>query len=70
MDGLAVVRQQGLHAWIVLVATAPPSSPRTEATAPPPTGPLAPTINRSSLVHLCTDMLVATLSSPIPKELR
>ncbi len=69
-DGLAVLHQQGLHAWLALVATAPPSSPRTEAPATLSMDPLTPAIDQSPLVHLCTDMFLTTLTSPIPKELR
>ena len=69
-DGLAVLRQQGLHAWIALAAAEPPSSPRAEAAAPSSIDPLALGIDPSPLVFLCTDMLLSTLTTPILQEIR
>ncbi len=66
-DGLAVLRQQGLHAWIVCVTTGPSSPP--QADTPPTRGPepIATASDRSPLVCLCTDMLLAAL---LPQEAR
>jgi len=67
-DGLAVLRQQGIHAWIALAAAEPPSSPRVEAAAA--IDPLALGIDPSPLVFLCTDMLLSTLTTPLLQEIR
>jgi len=66
-EGLAVLRDRGLHAWLAVLTTT--SRPRSLAVAPAtprllPTGTGGP---RSPLFDLCTDLLIATL---IPKENR
>lgn len=64
-DALAVLRRQGVAAWIAEVAAAPPRPARVPTTqAPAPgAGPAVTTDERSPLVFLCTDMLLATLAA-------
>jgi len=66
-DGLAVLRQQGLHAWLACVATRSARSP--QADTPPARGPepITTASDWSPLVSLCTDMLLSTLT---PEEAR
>lgn len=63
-DGLAVLHRQGLHAWMGYAG----STPRPRQSGPPPTsapGPSVTSIDRSPLLCLWTDMLLATL---MPQE--
>lgn len=69
-DGLFVLRRQGLAAWVAHVTTAPPRPDRAPAVPIPATDPAVTTVTmseRSPLVCLCTDMLLATLA---PKEVQ
>lgn len=59
-DGLSVLHQQGLHAWVVHVTAPPP--PRAIVRPAPTGGSIALAAGRSPLVGLCTDMLLATLN--------
>ena len=61
-DGLSVLHQRGLHAWIAHVVAAPPPPSRAAVRAASTGDPIALAIGRSPLVGLCTDMLLATLS--------
>ena len=64
-EGLAVLRQRGLHGWIDHITTVPFPLPRPASAA---ASALPPTISvgtRSPLLCLCTDLLIATL---IPKQ--
>lgn len=66
-NGLAVLRDRGLHDWIASLSTTSPPWPHAATPATPrlwPTGTRGP---RSPLLDLCTDLLIATLS---PKENR
>lgn len=75
-DGLAVLRQQGLHAWIALATAQPARLPRAKSLTPAATpvavlGPcVTATIDVSPLICLCTDMVLSKLKSPKPQELR
>ena len=69
-DGLSVLRRQGLHAWIAAAVATPRSTLRAEPPAPTAIGSAAgtprlipATLERSPLVCLCTDMLLARLTT-------
>lgn len=64
-DGLAVLRQQGLQAWVASVALAAPGSLDDEPPRVRAPQPVATAGERSPLVSLCTDMLLAKL---LPQE--
>ena len=66
-EGLAVLRDRGLHAWLAVLSTTSP--PRPSAAVPVAsrllfTGTGGP---RSPLFDLCTDLFITTLN---PKENR
>lgn len=65
-----MLRQKGLHGWIVFAAAAPLSAPRAESLKPAATHLVATTIATSPLVFLCTDMLLTKLTTPNPQEIR
>lgn len=74
-DGLAVLRRQGLHAWIALTDAAPGSIPRAQAVPPAGTGAVAGTLERvtaslesSPLLSVCAAMLLSRLRSTHPLE--
>ena len=60
-NGLIVLRRQGLRAWIAHVVAAP-SSRRSRASVSSALSPIATELERSPVVSLCTDMLLATLN--------
>ena len=60
-DGLVVLVRQGLHAWIAHVVAAP--RPRGPAAPPAPAAGASETaLERTPLLDLCTDMLLAALA--------
>ena len=61
-DGLDVLHQRGLYAWIAHVAAVPPAPSRAAVQAASTGGRIALAIKRSPLVGLCTDMVLASLS--------
>lgn len=74
-DGLAVLRRQGLHAWIALTVAAPGSTPRAQVVSPAGTGADAETSERitaslepSPLLAVCAAMLLSRLRSTHPLE--
>jgi hypothetical protein len=66
-EGLAVLRDRGLHEWLAVLTTTSPPWPRAPASAAPRCLPTGTRGRRSPLLDLCTDLLIATL---IPKENR
>lgn len=74
-DGLAVIRQQGLHAWIDLVTSNLTDYPRTRVTPGPKTqeemvaAHLATMATDSApLISLCAEMLMSKLTSKTTQE--
>jgi hypothetical protein len=72
---LAVLRQQGLHAWIACAAAASTSATPAESTTPAASRPVAtvtPEVaamsDHSPLICLCTDMLLPQLISTNHQE--
>jgi hypothetical protein len=61
-DGLVLLRRQGLHAWMTHVAIEPLSG-RPESSEPLAFGPSFSQVQRSPVVSLCADMMLATLKS-------
>lgn len=58
--GLAVLRQQGLYAWVLSAARRPSCPPPLE-TSPREPPQAVGAGDRSPLVNLCTEMLLANL---------
>lgn len=72
-DGLAVLRGQGLHAWIALTAavsrsTAQPGSTAGTATAARSPERVTASFEPSPLLSVCVDMLMSRLMSDHPLE--
>ncbi len=63
-DGLVVLRRQGLHAWIAQVGSAPVPSGGSKAPEP---SRISAEVDRSPMVSLCADILLAKLK---PQEVR
>jgi len=66
-EGLAVLRDRGLHDWLAVLTTTSRPRPLVAAPAAPRLLPTGTVGRRSPLLDLCTDLLIATLS---PKENR
>ena len=61
-DGVFILRHQGLRGWIDHINTAP-HRPRSEALVIGAREPIATPFDSSSLVCLCTDLLLTKLNA-------